>query len=146
VAGEDPVRLYIYAARSVDGFIESTRVEDSAKDIRGAFKDKKSILLVDSADAADVTLEVKFSGYAPSGVKSETALRKGTFGGIDSTTTVNAVSLPAIGTILRVRGTEFEKEFSVMSQSFWKVLAGYVATNVDDWIKTNWRQLKEKTR
>lgn len=143
----DPVRVYVYTTKSLEGFSDSTpRMEDSAVDIRSIFADKnhQHVRLVNSRELADVMVEVKFSGQAAAGTRTDTKIDKGTFGGITSSTSTTAKTLPAIWAILHVRNSDYEKEVSAMQQAFWKELAKSVVWQVDEWVKTNWAQIKAK--
>jgi hypothetical protein len=140
------IRIYVTASKSADGFVDSSRTADSAADIRSILSDKKhteSIVLVDREEAADLILEVKFSGYVAVGTEIDTQIRKGTFGGIDSTTTTEAKTLPGIGAILRVRGSDYSKELSFVQQMFWKDLARRIVYQLDSWIDANGKQLQK---
>lgn len=140
-----PLRVYVGSARSVDGFVEGGRLEESAKDLRAVLQDKehrKYIQLVDYKESAEYVLEVTFSGNVSSG--STTDFRRGIFGGLVAVNTPN--SLPALAVTLHIAGKDYTKDFSHAQQLFWKDLAKRVVNQFDQWLVANAATIREGRR
>ena len=140
------IKVYVYASKSADGFVDSTRTQDSARDIRDILADKnhKGIYLVEYPEAADILLEVKFSGMMTAGTTTNARIQKGIFGGLTTTSNTETKALPAIQAVLSVRGSEYTKEIGWMQQLFWKDLAKRVVSQFDSWVNSNAAQLLAK--
>ncbi len=136
------LKVFVTPAMSADGFVDSGRNVDSAKDLREALAKKKGVGIVASEKEADIILEVR-GGMAASGQQTNTTVGKGIFGGLTSTSTTKAVALPAVAAHLRVRGADYSKDFETSSQRFWKDLAKIIANETVAWVNTNWAQLQK---
>jgi hypothetical protein len=133
---QKPVKIFVTGARSPEGFVESPRLEESAKDIREILADKNHrnrIQIADSAEGADLVLTVTFSGNVAAGTTS--TIVRGIGGGAVALN--NPAALPAINVTLKVKGSDYTKDFSEVHQSFWKDLARRIVGQVDAWIAAN---------
>ena len=147
-AAVDPIRVYVFSA-PVTGFVDEVRpISDSVLDIQkilletddkstGMFKRTKvprrpNLLLVYSADSADVTLEVVSSGR----VKSTDKETVPSIFFKDETITKDVEStVMALGTVLRVK--EYSKEFSSKDKGAWRYLALDIVKQLDKWADAN---------
>ncbi len=82
-------------ATGSDGFVDSGRNVDSAKDLREALSKKKGVGIVVTEKEADIILEVR-GGMVTSGQKTNTTVGRGIFGGVTANSTTTAVTLPAL--------------------------------------------------
>jgi hypothetical protein len=140
------VRVYVYATQSPDGFIDSARLQSSVDDIREALSKQKGLRWVFGSDTADLSLEVVSSGQFVVGKETQTTVGKGIFGGLVANTTSANQTLPGIKTVLRVKGSEYEKEISHIQQLFWKDLAKRIASQVSDWVSLNRAKIAESRK
>lgn len=136
----NPVKVYVFAKASADGFVDSTRLQDSVRDVQGNIASRKTMTLVDSPEQATITLELVAAGEFPVNSTS-TQYSKGIFGGVNATT--KQQMLPGIDSILRVRGTDYAKPITYIQQLFWRDLAKRLVGQVDEWIKANRAQLEK---
>ncbi len=142
--GNNPtLKIFVTPRLGADGFVESPRAVDSAKDIRENLAKRKGVIIVQSEKDAELTVEVVYSGLVAVGTTSNTNLSRGIFGGISATTSTSEKTLPSIGIQLHVRGSEATKDIVVTSQMFWKDLAKAAASQTIDWCNTNWVQLQK---
>ncbi len=142
------IRIYVYAAVSKDGFVDSTRTTDTVKDLQGTLLKRKGVGIVTSAKDADLLLEVLGSGQAVVGTERDTTVQPGIFGGVRAQSTTQDVVLPSIAVRMHIRGSDYTKDFSATANVLWKLLAKNVGDQTVVWINTNWamlqRTLKEK--
>jgi hypothetical protein len=136
------VKVYVYPA-STDGFVESTRIPDTLKDLREVISKRKDMQLVDDKDSASITLELVNSGLVAAGSEANTRVRPGIFGGATSTTTTTDKALPNVTVVLRVKGSDYEKQIGMTRQLLWKDLAKRVVDQVSSWITANRAQLPQ---
>jgi hypothetical protein len=134
---QKPIRVYVFAKTTTDGFVDSGQISDTVKDIRDAISKRKDLTWTFTKESADIMLEVVAAGRAVAGTQSNTNTQRGIFGGINSTTTTNEKTLPSITAVLHVKNSDYEKELSITKQLFWKDLARNIVGQTGDWIKAN---------
>jgi hypothetical protein len=151
-----PVRVYVFSKPAAAGFVDEARpMSDSVRDLRdnigdidkktGAVKKRSSKLfpmlyLVDTAEEADVTLEVVFSGKTAK--TGATVGKRNPFTG-DIETEQDTDLVPKLTTVLAVRGTDFQKTFELQDQRFWSNLAWKLLGEINKWVEINAAQIKK---
>jgi hypothetical protein len=139
-------RVFVFTAPSEFVDVESKRRSDSVQDIRKQLREKKTVTVAESADAADITIEVL--GSEPVNTQElQTDTHRNVFtGGVSSRT--RPVYLKQLMVTLAVRGTSYTTTFGSREREGylqgWGILAKGVATQVDDWIKKNRSQLERR--
>lgn len=134
------VRVYVYP-KATEGFVESSRIPDTLKDLQDQISKRKDMRLTEDKDSAVVLLELVNSGPVAVGTQADTRVRAGIFGGVNSTTTTTGKTLPNITVILHVRNSDYQKEIAITQQLFWKDMAKRIVNQVGDWIKVNGAKL-----
>jgi hypothetical protein len=137
------VRVFVHTAPSDFVDYESKRRTDSVQDIRKQLEKKMTIELVESADLADITVEVQKSlPVATDEVRTDTR-QNSWIGGTTSST--KPVYLKQLMVTLAVRGGSYTTTFGAREREGylqgWGVLAKGVANQVEDWVKKNRVQL-----
>ena len=146
-----PARVYVFA-KPVTGFVDDERpIEDSVKDLqkslidekKGSFFRRKPLIIADSPEHADLTLEVLVSDEVEATPQIETT-NTPIFGPLfgDRTSTVKERILPKLVALMRVQGSDYSREFSVQENTAWRYLADSIVEQLDAWIKANWPQLQ----
>lgn len=134
---QKPVRVFIYPKANTDGFVDSSRLTDSVKDVQEALGKYKNLTWTFTKETADITLEIASSGRVDAGTETQTRTGRGVLGGLISTTDTHEKVLPNLTAVLGVKGSEYTKTFSITNQMFWKDLAKNIAAQLNDWVKTN---------
>jgi hypothetical protein len=137
---ETPISVYIFAKTDDGGFVDSSRVQDSVRDLIEVISKHKEFVAIATPDAT-ITLEVVASGHAIVGNEASTNIRRGIFGNIQSSTTVQNKTLPSLSVIMHVHGSDYSKEFTVTAQWFWKDLAKNIVNQVSQWTAINRQHL-----
>lgn len=122
----------------------SPDVADSVKDLRGSLGGKKkTLVLLDSRDYADVVITVLGRGFEEGGSSTqtvETPYGWSTFDVTDYTKVVRA----------RLRVGDYALKVWRRDEEFWTLAADDLAGHIDKWLKANRTQViearREKTR
>lgn len=131
---EEKVAVHVFVKTEPGGFVDSSRLLDTANDLADIINKRKGMAFAPSKEDAVITLEVITSGQILVN-QTQTQVTRGILGGINSTT--KQQTLPGIVAKLRVNGTEYEKELSHIQQMFWKDLAKRIVDQLENWIKVN---------
>lgn len=140
-SAQEQVKVYVFAQTGTDGFTDSERIQDSVNDLKEAINKSKRVTTAFTKEGAELTLEVVSSDHEKVGTESNTTISRGILGGIHSNTTTQDKTLPSLTAILRVKGSDYQKELTITRQMFWKDLAKNIATQLDDWVKLNRERL-----
>jgi hypothetical protein len=136
-------KIFVFAQKGTDGFVDSARASDSANDLTQIIAKRKGLEAVSTIEKADITLEVVNSNHVVTTTqKATTTTRRGVFGGVEQNTNVQQETLPSLTVILRVRGSDYEKELSITDQRFWKDLARVIVDQTQAWLKINASQIE----
>lgn len=140
-AAIQPINIVV-TAKTNSGFVDSGRMQDSLRDLREAIAKIPGLTIVENERDSKIVLELTQAGNVIVAPTQETKIRRGIFGGVDSTTRTKQEELPSLTVMMKVRGTDYQKEFSITRQMFWKDLAKNIARQFDDWLKVNRSNLK----
>jgi hypothetical protein len=131
------LRIYVYP-HTEEGFVISTRLEDSVKDIREVIAQRKDMTWTFTKESADLTLEVTSSAKIQAGTHTSTSVNRGILGGIVANSRTEPDSLPSLSVILRVKNSDYSQTFTRTDQRFWKDLAyRLMRDDVFKWIEAN---------
>ena len=138
----EEIAVYVFTATDASGFtddFQARRVE-SLRNLKAAIDKKKGFVLVDTAEAADITLEVVNAGQLETGNTRTKGLSTGLDGAIFGTTS-KAEKKPQVHAMLRAGS--YSMEFQGVGTNL-KNAADMVAKAVEKWAKQNEKQLAAK--
>jgi hypothetical protein len=142
-----PISVYVFTAAPVDGFTDtdSQRRADSVKDLQKELAKRKGLTIAESADMAQLVIEVIASRVEDTGSSSTTTNKAWT--GILSSTTKDTAAVVRV--TLSVPGTAYttalaspENPHLYVQDKPWTKAAQHVAGQIERWVKMNAVQLK----
>jgi hypothetical protein len=133
----DLIRVYVVPATSDSGFVDP-RLADSRADLLNFFRrfEKKRVVVVESAEAADLSVEILSSSHEVTGEETTGRVGRTTY-----SANTHASTAPIVRVLLRAGTHE-----AVMTGAGvnWRTSAVYAGAEIRKWIKANREQLIAK--
>lgn len=130
---EAPLKVYVFAGDS-SGFVQPD-ARDSAPDLTGALRGKRSVRVVDARESADVCVRVDRRFKRDSG----SAIATG------SGPMVAAAAVEEQVVVATLIVGDYSTEVVGADWWSWKSAAGKLAGNIDKWLKENKQQIRART-
>jgi hypothetical protein len=132
-AEEAPLKVYVFAGDS-SGFVQPD-AKDSARDLTGALRSKRSLRVVMVREDADVCVRVDKRFTRDSG----SAIATG------SGPVVAAAAVEEQVVVATLIVGDYSTEVVGIDWWSWKSAAGKLAGNIDKWLKENKQQIRART-
>lgn len=132
-----PLSVYVFTAETEGGFVDadSKQRADSVRDLREALRKKKTVIVVESSDDADLLVEVLRRGLDETG-KTSTKTSAG-LGGLYSTTTKDTEAMVRTKLTVGEYSTEIVGKNDGRITNVWRTAANNAANQIDKWINAN---------
>lgn len=127
----DRIRVYVSTAQPAGGFVDqdSKHRETTKKELASELKGKKkTIEVVDTAERADILIEVKSAGYADGAIET----RANVLGG-----GVSSSPKKEYRAVVSLTVGEYSTDMTVQRGAFSTLAASRLADDIEKWIKDN---------
>jgi hypothetical protein len=142
IAAQRPIRVYVAQVEAPSGFTDPDhkRRVDSRLDLLKNLRDDKTLDVIETADGADLTLDVLASSHAATGAVTTDTSAKAPILGRGSYSTSTAETAPTV--IVKLTAGAYQHEIRGMVKSIrWRDAAYDAGRQIKKWIKDNKQQL-----